>query len=372
MTLARELADALAPLASGSAGAAELLVLANAAARSLEGSAAGDPASLAAARALEAVLHAALGWVKRRALKCAKQSALWQALKASNTEAKFRRHCAQVREREAALGRALAAAAPADSSAAVSPEGVPAWAARFPEARRLRVRGGGGGASEAAWAAAFSALATRQLHLEELCLAADHDAGFGAASTLALATSALPRLVELRSLVLTGNELGDAAAVAALAAALPRLVKLEKLELRRTRLGAAGAAPLFAALARLPALRELDVGGNNFGSAGAESLAAALPSLQRLEKLEVGASHIGAAGASALFTALPSLALLEELDVRHAGFGGAGASTLSSALPRLPHLKVLRVKGNKFEDSAGKDHLVAAAAAAGPRLELEI
>lgn len=372
MTLARELADALAPLARSSAGAAELLVLANAAARALEGSAAGDAASLDAARtALEAVLNAALGWVKRRAQKCATQSAVWQALKASDTEAKFRRHCAQVREREAELGRALAAAAPADSSAAVSPEGVPAWAARFPEARRLRVRGSGG-ASEAAWAAAFSAVATRQPRLEELCLAADHDAGFGAATTLALATSALPRLVELRSLILTGNELGDAAAVAALAAALPRLAKLEKFEVRRTRLGAAGAAPLFAALAKLPALRELDVGGNDFGSAGAESLAAALPSLRRLEKLEVGASHIGAAGASALFAALPSLALLEELDVRHAGFGGAGASTLSSAVPRLPHLKVLRVKGNKFEDSAGKEHLVAAAAAAGPRLELEI
>jgi hypothetical protein len=255
----------------------------------------------------------------------------------------------------------------------VDPARVPAWAARFPDARRLKVRGSGA-SSAAVWAAAFSAIASSLPLLEELDLASDHDAGFGAASTLALASSVLPRLAGLKALVLTGNELGDADAAAALAAALPHLAKLEKLEARRTCLGAAGAALLFAALAGLPSssLRELDVGGNEFGSAGAESLASALPSLRRLEKLEVGATHIGVAGASALFSALPSLPLLEELDVRHAGFGGAGAATLSSAIPRLPHLKVLRVKGNKFEASAGKDHLVAAAEAAGPRLELEI
>ena len=371
MDLLRNLVDALAPLAKGRAGAAELLARATAAAATLEGAAGSDAACLDATRALEEALRPALEWVKRRAQKRALQSSFWQALKASETEAKYLRFGALIRERDVTLGRALASAFKADAS--VDPARVPAWAARFPDARRLKVRGSGASAA-AVWAAAFSAIAASLPLLEELDLGSDHDAGFGAASTLALATSVLPRLVGLRALVLTGNELGDADAAAALAAALPRLAKLEKLEARRTRLGAAGAALLFAALAGLPSssLRELDVGGNEFGSAGAESLAAALPSLRRLEKLELGATQIGAAGASALFMALPSAPLLEELDVRHAGFGGAGAATLSSAVPRLPHLKVLRVKGNKLEASAGKDHLVAAVAAAGPRLELEI
>jgi internalin A len=125
----------------------------------------------------------------------------------------------------------------------------------------------------------------------------------------------LSPLTQLTSLVLSGNEIGDAGA-----ASLAALTQLTSLDLTANQIGAAGAA----SLAALTKLTSLDLGDNEIGAAGAASLAA----LTRLTSLDLTANQIGAAGAASL----AALTKLTSLNLGGNKIGAAGAASLAALI----------------------------------------
>ena len=88
------------------------------------------------------------------------------------------------------------------------------------------------------------------------------------------------KLVKLKELLLSINQIGDAG-VAALAEVLDKLPQLTTLELRNNQIGDAGVAALAEAAGKLPKLRYLNLEGNpNISQQAKDALKAALPNCE--------------------------------------------------------------------------------------------
>lgn len=190
----------------------------------------------------------------------------------------------------------------------------------------------------------FQALAGRMKHLVSLSLQSGRGVGDEGAKALARALhDAVPCL---KTLNLSGNNLGPEAA-AAIAGALMK-VQDEPLSMPQLASGCA--------------LEELDLAGNHIGSDGACSLAGALVEVgcPRLKKLDLTHNVIGPRGAAAVAEIFLGQALrgegdgnhsahrrhsyqrgyaLEELNLRHNGIGDSGASAIASAITEAARLR---------------------------------
>lgn len=190
----------------------------------------------------------------------------------------------------------------------------------------------------------FQALAGRMKHLVSLSLRSGRGVGDEGAKALARALhDAVPCL---KTLNLSGNNLGPEAA-AAIAGALMK-VQDEPLSMPQLASGCA--------------LEELDLSGNHIGSDGACSLAGALVEVgcPRLKKLDLTHNVIGPRGAAAVAEIFLGQALrgegdgnhsahrrhcyqrgyaLEELNLRHNGIGDSGANAIASAITEAARLR---------------------------------
>ena len=114
------------------------------------------------------------------------------------------------------------------------------------------------------------------------------------------------KLVKLKELLLSINQIGDAG-VAALAEVLDKLPQLTTLELRNNQIGDAGVAALAEAAGKLPRLQRLELYGNQIGDAGAAALAEAADKLPQLNFLNLCANpNISQQAKDALRAALPN------------------------------------------------------------------
>ena len=190
----------------------------------------------------------------------------------------------------------------------------------------------------------FQALAGRMKHLVSLSLRSGRGVGDEGAGALARALrDAVPCL---KTLNLSGNNLGPKAA-AAIAGALMQ-VPDESLSIPQLASGCA--------------LEELDLSGNHIGSDGACSLAGALVEIgcPRLRKLDLTHNVIGPVGAAAVAEIFLGQALrgegdgnhsahrrtshqrgyaLEELNLRHNGIGDSGVKAIAGAIIEAARLR---------------------------------
>lgn len=177
----------------------------------------------------------------------------------------------------------------------------------------------------------------------------------------------LETCVNLRSLCLARNPMGDAGAVA-LAPGLAACVSLTSLTVSRCGMGDAGAAAVARALPST--LIALDASSNEITSLGLGHLAAELragrtPSLTRLN---LSGNDVGPGGGAELAEALPTGApKIEELDLRGCFLADAGVGWLAPALPKCERLVTVHLGSNGAGDSAAA--ALAAALPDCPRLE---
>jgi hypothetical protein len=151
--------------------------------------------------------------------------------------------------------------------------------------------------------------------------------------------AASPWLAGLRSLKLSGRQIGDEGAKAL--ARSPHLTGLTELSLESAGIGPSGAASL-AAWPGLSQVRKLNLSGNPLGPEGVEALAAS-PHLGSVEHLLLGTTDLGDRGVRAL-AASPNLANLRHLNLwlYHSPDDSALRELANSA--RLPRLLILKVQ----------------------------
>eukprot|EP00937_MAST-01D_sp_MAST-1D-sp2_P005142 g5142.t1 len=142
------------------------------------------------------------------------------------------------------------------------------------------------------------------------------------------------QLGRLRSLYLFRCELTDAgAAVLARALAHPRAAPRQlSLNLCENGIGLAGADALGAALARSAVLRALDMNNNSVGDAGAVALAAGLACNRSLEQLSLWSNGIGPRGAAALVAALAARRSAHAVARCNLRAGGANSNTVPASV----------------------------------------
>ena len=155
------------------------------------------------------------------------------------------------------------------------------------------------------------------------------------------------------------NGLGDAG-VRFLSRALPRTVEI--LSVMATGCGNAGMAALSAALGGTPAsvLGELDCGANpQITQAGWAAFGSALPHLRALKKLDaIFCTGMGCDGAASIAAGLSGTAL-EQLHLGDCGIGNSGAAALAAALapPQLPSLQQLDLTDNGGIEDGGDAYM---------------
>ena len=248
---------------------------------------------------------------------------------------------------------------------------VPAWARRFPNARRLAVNSRERGAFlRDVPTARVCALAAALGGLHQLTSLSLRGALLGEEGALLLAQS-LGSTPLLRELDLRNNDLMDDSDLARrlphrgdtprtdlapLCALLARggLSRLEVLNVGQNKLCEAGMSALAAALAvrtprpAVPALQELRACDTGCGPKGGAALAQALTALPQLRTLALGKnSMLGDAACAALASALRGTRA-ERLWLFDTGCGSAGAEALSQGLlqSHLPRLCELWLWGN--------------------------
>lgn len=130
-------------------------------------------------------------------------------------------------------------------------------------------------------------------------------------------------------------------------AASPKLAKLERLDLDASKLGAK-LLPAFLAKLDLPRLRTLRLGNLKFKEAGAEAIAAS-DAFERcgIVELSIGGNAIGDDGAEALAGA-EGLAKIRRLNLSHNGIRADGVEALADS-PLLRGLEVLDIQSNKIQ-----------------------
>ncbi|XP_053505897.1 NLR family CARD domain-containing protein 3-like [Ictalurus furcatus] len=207
-------------------------------------------------------------------------------------------------------------------------------------------------------------------------------------SVLSSETSNLRELhLTVKTLDLTGNELGDSGVKSLCAVLENPHCKFEKLRLWKCGVSDEGCAALTSALRSNPShLRELDLSSNNVGDSGAKSLSAILENPHcKLEILWLDCCGVSDEGCAALTSALGSnpshmreLYLsynnvgdsgvkslsavmenprcnLEKLRLCKCGVSDEGCAALTSALRSNPsHLRELNLSENKIGDSGKK------------------
>jgi uncharacterized protein (TIGR02996 family) len=171
-------------------------------------------------------------------------------------------------------------------------------------------------------------------------------------------------LASVRSLVLSGNELGRGGLRTLLRS--EHAGALKELSLRNSRLDGEALAEFTDASAGLR-LETLDLGENLLGEMGVEHLATA-PCLGELKELRLDRCEIPLAGARLLAKKAIFLSDLRLLDVAHNHFGPAGLEALLECEP--PALHTLRMRDNDLFDKGAM--LLAGSPASDSLLEVDL
>ncbi|XP_053505816.1 NACHT, LRR and PYD domains-containing protein 3-like [Ictalurus furcatus] len=162
-------------------------------------------------------------------------------------------------------------------------------------------------------------------------------------SALSSETSNLRELhLTVKTLDLTGNELGDSGVKSLCAVLENPHSKVETLRLRGCGVSDEGCAALTSALKSNPShLRQLDLTSNNVGDSGVKSLSAVLEDpLCNLEILWLYKCGVSDEGCAALTSALRSNpSHLRQLDLSYNKLGDSGVKCLSAVLEN-PHCKL--------------------------------
>ncbi|XP_053505825.1 NLR family CARD domain-containing protein 3-like isoform X1 [Ictalurus furcatus] len=167
-------------------------------------------------------------------------------------------------------------------------------------------------------------------------------------SALSSETSNLRELhLTVKTLDLTGNELGDSGVKSLCAVLENPHCKVETLRLYNCGVSDEGCAALTSALRSNPShLRELDLSCNNVGDSGVKSLSAVLENpLCKLETLRLYNCGVSDEGCAALTSALRSNpSHLRELNLSYNNIGDSGVKSLSAVLENpLCKLETLRL-----------------------------
>jgi Ran GTPase-activating protein (RanGAP) involved in mRNA processing and transport len=165
--------------------------------------------------------------------------------------------------------------------------------------------------------------------------------------TLGPLPAALARRLELRTLDLGRNNLGDAAGeVICDAMTTGEALKLDRLLLRDNRLGSLTAEAVGRLIAEPEAhLRELDLGHNEILDSGVIALAAALGLAGSLALLNLDCNSISAVGARALAAAMAEAKTLRKLSVVDNDLGDVGTAALEAAIEGSS-LEEVHMRGN--------------------------